>query len=71
MAVKKIKSSSMSAEQKRWRAESDARTLAEAQQILGDKLRKKDAEKAALRMAKDLQDSAQNLKLAAGGKIKR
>ena len=42
---------SLSADEKRWRAESDARTLAEANVITGDSTRLKAARAAAKRMA--------------------
>lgn len=61
----------LSAEEQRWRAEGDARTLAEAQKILADKKRYGAARNAALNMAKDLEKSANNMKLAAGGKMKK
>lgn len=61
----------LTADEKRWRAESDARTLAEAQKILQDNARHKAAKNAAMNMAKDLEKSATNMKLAAGGKLKR
>lgn len=60
----------MTSLEKKWRAESDARTLAEAQQILKDKARSKAAKNAAMNLAKDLESSATNMKLAAGGKLK-
>ena len=66
MATKK-----MTAMEKKWRAESDARTLAEAQKILQDKARSKAAKTAAMNLAKDLESSATNMKLAAGGKLKK
>jgi hypothetical protein len=66
MATKK-----MTAMEKKWRAESDARTLAEAQQILKDKARSKAAKSAAMNLAKDLESSATNMKLAAGGRLKK
>ena len=61
----------MTAQEKKWRAESDARTLAEAQQILQDKNRSKAAKNAALNLAKNYESSAKNMKLAAGGKLKK
>ena len=61
----------MTADEKKWRAESDARTLAEAQKILQDKARSKAAKNAALDLAKDYEKSATSMKLAAGGKITR
>lgn len=61
----------MTAQEKKWRAESDARTLAEAQKILQDKARSKAAKSAAMNLAKDLESSATNMKLAAGGRLKK
>ena len=46
-------------------------SLAEAQQILKDKARSKAAKSAAMNLAKDLESSATNMKLAAGGKLKK
>jgi hypothetical protein len=57
--------------EKQWMAESDARTLAEAQRIIADKGRFKAAKDAALKLANDYEKSATNMKLAAGGKSKK
>ena len=61
----------MTAQEKKWRAESDATTLAEALKILLDKARSKAAKSAAMNLAKDLESSATNMKLAAGGRLKK
>ena len=58
--------SKMTAQEKKWRAESDARTLAEAQKILQDKARSKAAKSAAMNLAKDLEWSATNMNLVSG-----
>ena len=47
---------------KEWQAESDARTLAEAEQIKQDASRKKAAEKAAAKLAKEKEDDLAALK---------
>lgn len=48
----------ISAEDARWRAESDARTMAEYEAIMSDSKRKSAAVKAARGLAKDLNDRA-------------
>lgn len=48
----------MSAEDKKWQAENDARTLAEAEVIKNDSSRLKAAQNAAKGMAKEKQDEA-------------
>lgn len=55
-------------EERRWRAESDARTLAEAEEIKRDKARKRAAMKEALRLARDVAKQAANLKKVGGKK---
>ena len=59
----------MSAEEKKWRMESDARTLAEAQEILADKERHADAVKAAQQMVADDMKKFNALKKIAGTKV--
>ncbi len=49
---------SMSAEDKRWEAENDARTLATANEIVADKPRMNAAKKEAMRLAIETQKSA-------------
>lgn len=52
----------VSADEKRWRAESDAKTLAEAKAIKADKARLKAALAAAEKMFSDTMKEANNLK---------
>ena len=59
----------MSAEEKKWRMESDARTLAEAQEIIADKERHADAVKAAQQMVADDMKKFNALKKIAGTKV--
>lgn len=61
----------MSAEEKKWRAESDARTLVEYQKIMEDSKRRAAAMNAAKSMAAELEKSTNRMKLAAGGKLKK
>lgn len=61
--------SEMSAEEKKWRMESDARTLAEAQEILADKERHADAVKMAQQMVVDDMKKLNCLKKVAGTKV--
>lgn len=60
----------MSADEKRWRAESDAETMARYQEIMADASRRNAAIKAAKSKAADLTKRAQAL-YAAGGKLKK
>lgn len=57
----------MSTEEKRWRAEDDARTLSEAEAIKRDPARLKAAQKAAVKLAKEAADKAAGMKKVAGG----
>lgn len=66
MANRKI-----SQQEKKWQAESDARTLAEYQNIMSDSKRKAAAMKAAKELAGDLTKRAQAMQFAAGGKLKK
>ena len=50
--------SKINSDEARWRAESDARTMAEYEQIMSDSKRKSAAIKVARGMAKDLNDRA-------------
>ena len=59
----------MSAEEKKWRMRSDARTLAEAQEIIADKERHADAVKAAQQMVADDMKKFNALKKIAGTKV--
>lgn len=61
--------SEMSAEEKKWRMRSDARTLAEAQEILADKERHADAVKAAQQMVADNMKKFNAMKKVAGTKV--
>jgi hypothetical protein len=55
----------MTTDELKWQAESDARTMAEYQQILGDKTRMNRAIKEAERQAKDLNKRASAMQNAA------
>lgn len=55
----------ISADERRWRAESDARTLMEAKTIQGDGKRMKAAAKAAVSMAKEKEKEANAMKAVA------
>lgn len=57
--------SSLNKDELRWQAESDARTMAEYQQILGDKARMNRAIKEAEKQAKDLNKRASAMQSAA------
>ena len=61
--------SEMSTEEKKWRMKSDARTLAEAQEILADKERHADAVKAAQQMVADNMKKFNAMKKVAGTKV--
>lgn len=61
----------MSADEKRWRAESDAETMARYQEIISDSARKKAAIAAAKTKASELTKRAQAMQFAAGGKLKK
>lgn len=50
---------------KKWQAESDARTMAEYQAIMEDKTRMKAAQKTATELAKQMTTSAQRMSMAA------
>ena len=59
----------MSAEEKKWRAESDAETMARYQEIISSPERRRRAEEAARFKAKSLLERANAMKFAAGGKL--
>lgn len=59
----------MTANEKKWQAESDAETLARYQEIISDKNRKAAAVKVAKTRAAELSKRVQAMQLAAGGKI--
>lgn len=61
----------MSADEKRWRAESDAETMARYQEIMQDTNRRNAAIKAARTKAAELSKRAQVMQYAAGGKLKK
>ena len=61
---------SMTAQERKWQAEEDARTLARYQEIMEDSGRKGRAMKEATRQANDLEKRLKTMR-AAGGKIKR
>ena len=61
----------MTADEKRWRAESDAETMARYQEIISDASRKKAAIAAAKTKASELTKRAQAMQFAAGGKLKK
>lgn len=50
---------------KKWQAESDARTMAEYQAIMEDKARMKAAQKSATELAQQMTTSAQRMSMAA------
>lgn len=64
-------SNKLSADEKRWRAESDAETMARYQEIISDANRKKAAIAAAKTKASELTKRAQAMQFAAGGKLKK
>ena len=59
-------SESITAENKKWEAESDARTLAEAHIILQDSKRLKSARNAASKLAKEQADNLEGMLRVAG-----
>ena len=59
----------MTTDEKKWQAESDAETLARYQEIISDKNRKAAAVKVAKTRAAELAKRVQAMQLAAGGKI--
>ena len=62
---------SISADEKRWRAESDARTMAEYEEILQDSSRKKAAIAAAKKQAVEMNKRAAAMNKVAGNKSKK
>ena len=64
-----MKNVAISEEEKKWRIRSDARTLAEAQEILADKERHADAVKAAQQMVADDMKRFEAMKKVAGTKV--
>lgn len=61
----------MTADEKKWRAESDAETMARYQEIMQDKARRNLAIKAAKTRAAELTKRAQAMQHAAGGRLKK
>ena len=61
----------MSADEKRWQAESDANTMMRYQEIRSDKKRMAAAQKEAKRQADALTKRANAMKRASGGKLKK
>ena len=61
----------MSADEKRWQAESDANTMMRYQEIMSDKKRMAAAQKEAKRQADALTKRANAMMLASGGKLKK
>lgn len=61
----------LSTEEKKWRAESDADTMARYQEIMSDSARRNAAIKAAKTKAAELNKRAQAMQFAAGGKLKK
>ena len=59
------------AEEQRWQAESDARTMAQYQEILADKARMQRAMKEAKKQASDLEKRTAAMKAAASTKKKK
>lgn len=55
------KETALSADDKKWRAESDARTLAEAETITKDEARLKEAQSAAKRLAEESETEAESM----------
>ena len=60
-----------SSDELRWQAESDARTMAQYQEILQDKARMNRAIKEANKQAADLQKRTNAMKAAAGTKLRK
>lgn len=61
----------MSADEKRWQAESDANIMMKYQEIISDKNRMAAAQKEAKRQADVLTKRANAMKLASGGKLRK
>ena len=61
----------MTADERKWRAESDAETMARYQEIMSDSSRRTAAIKAAKEKASELTKRAQAMQFAAGGKLKK
>ena len=61
----------MSADEKRWQAESDANIMMKYQEIISDKNRMAAAQRAAKKQAEALTKRANAMKLASGGKLRK
>ena len=61
----------LSVDEKKWQAESDARTMAQYQEILQDKARMNRAIKEANKQAADLQKRTNAMRAAAGTRSKK
>ena len=61
----------MSADEKRWQAESDANIMMKYQEIISDKNRMAAAQREAKKQAEALTKRANAMKLASGGKLKK
>lgn len=61
----------ISADERRWQAEEDARTMARYQEIMSDSRRKTAAMAQAKQEAANLQKRANAMKLASGGRLKK
>ena len=61
----------MSADEKRWQAESDANIMMKYQEIISDKARMAAAQREAKKQAEALTKRANAMKLASGGKLKK
>jgi len=70
MAKKGNQPTAIPAQEKKWRAESDARTMMEHKQIMADPARCKAAVKAAQGMASEQMNQAKAMKAVANKKVK-
>ena len=61
----------MSADEKRWQAESDANIMMKYQEIISDKNRMAAAQREAKKQAEALTKKANAMKLASGGKLRK
>ena len=61
----------MSADEKRWQAESDANIMMKYQEIISDKNRMAAAQREAKKQAEALTKRANAMKIASGGKLRK
>ena len=61
----------MSADEKRWQAETDANIMMKYQEIISDKARMAAAQREAKKQAEALTKRANAMKLASGGKLRK